>query len=73
MDIATHKQKFDEVIKRYDLAEKAEEIANYLTRHKEINSSEFANLFAMDDADARIFLSFIRKGIEFREKHLRND
>lgn len=77
MDIAEHKKKFDLVVKKYNLTSdtKAEEIATFLTSKKngeKISSEEFATLFAMDEADAKVFLSFIEKGLEFRNSSLKN-
>lgn len=75
MNTAEHKKEFDKIIKKYNLNEeqKAEEISTYLTKHhgKIVSVEEFANLFAMTKDEAKIFLSFIEKGIRFREKNLR--
>ncbi len=70
MDIEKLKAEFGRVIEKYDLAEKAEEIANFLLKKNEITAEEFATFFAMTEDDADIFLTFIEKGIRFRENHL---
>ncbi|MDA3856070.1 MAG: hypothetical protein PF569_07450 [Candidatus Woesearchaeota archaeon] len=74
MDLDEHKKLFEEVVKKYNLfeKEKAEEIAKYLTKLKinKFDIEEFANLFAMKKEDAQIFLSFIDKGLKFKEDHL---
>ena len=71
MDLNTHRQEFEKVVVKYQFndKDKAEEIAKYLTRNLniQISSKEFAILFAMQEEDAVIFLSFIQKGLEFRE------
>lgn len=71
MDLKKHKQEFERVVKKYNLSsqEKASEIANFLTKN-EIDLEEFSTLFNMEKKDAIIFLSFIQKGVEFKEQHL---
>lgn len=79
LSVEEHCKKFLEIRKKYNLEdpEKAEEIATFLTRkdnnekHK-ITSKEFSKLFSMTEEDAFIFLSFIEKGINFKEKHFVN-
>ena len=67
-----HKEEFDRIIKKYDLdsEDKAGEIADFLTKNhgKQVSAKEFAELFAMDEHDSVIFLSWIQKGIDFKEK-----
>ncbi len=72
MDIAKHNEEFLKIIDKYGLAEerKAEEIAHFLTRKKEISAKEFSELFAMTQEEAAIFVSFIEKGIRFKESHI---
>jgi len=69
MDIAQHKQEFDRIIEQYSLDEKADEVSEFLVG-KSTTAKEFATLFAMKEKDAEIFLSFVHKGIRFKEKHL---
>ena len=71
MDTKQHKEEFDRIITEYSLAKKADDISDYLTKHKNITPKEFASLFVMDEKDALIFLTFIEKGIKFREKNLK--
>jgi len=72
MDIKKHKEEFDKIIDKYNLGseEKAEEIAKFLTDSKkdQVSAKEFATLFGMEVSGAVTFLSFIEKGIKFREK-----
>ncbi len=70
MDIKKHKSQFDSIVKKYGLfdEDKATEVANFLTKEKKVNSEEFAKLFAMKEDEARIFLSFIEKGLQFRKE-----
>ena len=74
MDLAEHKEKFDQIIKKYDLfrEETASTIADFLTgNHKEsISVKEFAKQFNMEESDAKIFLDFIAIGLRFKETHL---
>jgi len=75
-DIKAHKQAFDDIIKRYNLSDdqKAGEVADFLTKQKEtvVSIEEFSKYFAMEEDDARIFLSFIMRGIRFKEDNLDN-
>lgn len=74
MDLAEHKEKFDQIIKKYDLfrEETAGSIADFLTgNHKEfISVKDFAQQFNMEEFDAKIFLDFINIGLRFKETHL---
>lgn len=74
MNLEDHKKLFEEVVKKYKLFEKdkSDEIAKYLTKSRinRLELKEFAQLFAMNIEDAKIFLSFIEKGIDFKEKHI---
>ena len=73
MDLDEHKKKFQEVVKRYNLdrEDTAREISLYLTQTPKISVSNFSEEFNIDLDDAKIFLSFIVKGIEFKEKNLK--
>ena len=73
MDIAEHKKKFEKVIEKYNLADKAEEVAKYILKHQDVSVKEFSTLFAMEEEDAKVFLSFIDVGIKFKEKHIDNN
>ncbi len=70
--IKKHKEAFDKIIQKYGLDEesKASEIADFLTGRDKISAREFAELFAMDEHDAVIFLSWIHKGIRFKEENI---
>ncbi|MGM5485217.1 MAG: hypothetical protein ACQEP1_05085 [Nanobdellota archaeon] len=70
MDINEHKKKFDEVIRKYGLEEKADEIADYVLKKGNVEVDEFAKLFNIEVEDAKILLSFIEKGINFRSNKL---
>ena len=72
MDIYEHKQKFEEVVKKYNLSseEKSQEIAHYITKNKRVSVKEFATLFAMNQKEAQVFLSFVEKGLKFKEKYV---
>jgi len=69
-----HKELFEKIVIKYGLheKEKAEEIAKFLTKSHEggISFKEFASLFAMDENDTKVFLSFIQKGLEFKENNI---
>lgn len=72
MEIFEHKKKFDEIVKKYGLNEsdKAKEIADYLIKTQKINMKEFSTLFVISEDDAKIFLSFLRKGLDFKEEYI---
>ncbi len=69
-----HKKDFQEIIEKYNLSgkDKAEEIARFLTKSENsvVDSHEFAILFSMTETEAETFLSFISKGIQFKEEHI---
>ena len=71
MELKQHKQEFDKIISKYNLSDqdKAEKIATFLTDSKKesVSPKEFAKLFKMEVEEATIFLSFIEKGIQFKE------
>ena len=74
MDIQQHRQEFERIAEKYGLKneKKADEIAEFLTTHKSgpLSVAEFAKLFAMEEEDARIFLTFIDRGLRFKEQHI---
>ena len=70
MDIKQHAKQFKKIINKYNLDAKAEEISHFLTKQNSVSAKEFAKLFAMTEKEAVIFLSFIERGIKFREKNL---
>lgn len=74
MDIKNHKNKFEKIVEKYNLKDesKAGEIANFLTkaRQEKVSAKEFSKLFNMDEEDAVVFLSFIQRGLEFKENHI---
>jgi hypothetical protein len=75
MDIREHHKRFMEIIEKYGLSEekKADEIARFLSSGSRMLSvAEFAKLFGMTEEEAKIFLSFIEKGMAFR-KHASGD
>ena len=47
MEIRQHKQEFDRIIKKYNLAEKADEIADFLMSGKKVPVEEFADKYKM--------------------------
>ncbi len=72
-DLEKHKLEFDKIIKKYNLFEehKAKQIATFLTKdNNKVDSLQFAKLFNMSNNEAKLFLSFIHKGIKFKEQHL---
>jgi hypothetical protein len=80
ISIEEHCKKFLEIREKYNLSdtEKAEEIAKFLTTHKEdkeqkITIKEFSKLFNINEEDSFIFLTFIEKGLMFKEKHMKKD
>ncbi len=74
MDIENHIKEYKKIIKRYSLDEekKAEEIAAFLTEHhrKKVTPKEFSEMFNMSEQEAKLFLSFIEVGLNFKKKHI---
>ncbi|MEA2037829.1 MAG: hypothetical protein U9O94_10065 [Nanoarchaeota archaeon] len=74
MDISKHVEEYQKIIKKYNLnsEKKAEEIAEFLTKDsgKNVSPKEFSKLFEMSEKEAEIFLSFIEKGIKFKEDNI---
>lgn len=76
MNLEEHKKEFEKIVKKYKLfkKEKAEEIANFLTKSKKNNTispKEFQTLFAINtEEEAKIFLTFIDKGLTFKKEHI---
>lgn len=69
MDIQEHANKFKEIVQKYKLEEKAGEIADHLTKSKEhISAKEFATLHNMTEEEATTFLTFIERGIQWKEE-----
>lgn len=74
MDIEEHYNRYNEIIKKYNLAdeEKAETIANFLTSGKgTVTAKKFAELIGMTEEEASIFLSFIQRGVEFKQNNMK--
>jgi hypothetical protein len=75
-DIKKLKNDFEKIVKKYELnnQKKTNKIVQYLTDQNKttITNEEFAKIFNMDEKDAIIFLKFIEKGIQFKEKHIDN-
>ena len=69
-----HREEFKKIISKYNLMtqDKAEGIAKFLIGSESGNVSvkDFAEKYLMDEHEAYIFLSFIHKGIKFKEDHL---
>lgn len=76
MDAETHYKEFMRVIEKYNLsdADKADRIAHFLTNNQRetISVNDFAKIFALDEDDALIFLSYIEKGIILKRKYIDN-
>jgi len=69
MDVKKHYEKFIEIIKKYNLdsEQKANEIADYLQKNKILSLEEFSKDFVIPLDEAKIFLDFIKKGLEFKK------
>jgi hypothetical protein len=72
MELHKLRQEFDKIIKKYNLTEptKAEKISKFLTSSKKIDNKEFAKIFEMELFDAEIFITFIMKGIRYKERNI---
>ena len=72
MEIEEHHKQFKEIITKYNLSDelKADKISHYLTNidKQNVSANDFANKFSIKEEEAKIFLSFIEKGLKFKEK-----
>jgi hypothetical protein len=73
-DIKKHKDLFEAIAEKYHLKneQKAGEIADFLTTHPAGKTSvkAFSEKFGMSETEALVFLSFIDKGLRFKEMHM---
>ena len=71
MDIEDHHKQFELIAEKYGLKneEKAGEIADFLVAHPggKVAAHEFAEQFGLPEKDALVFLTFIDKGLRFKE------
>ncbi|MFW5746418.1 MAG: hypothetical protein ACOCWQ_02595 [Nanoarchaeota archaeon] len=69
MDAQEHHRRFREIIEKYNLEDQADRIAAMLTDTSQatISSEEFSREHAMTKEDAAVFLSFIRRALDFHE------
>lgn len=71
-NLDNHKKEFERIIQENNLntEEKASQIANYVTGKQTISAEEFSAEFGIPLEDSKTFLSFIKKGISFKEEHV---
>lgn len=73
-DLIKHKEDFERIINKYSLKEesRAMKIANYLTENGRdgIDLDDFSKTFEIEKNDARVLISFIVKGIKFKEDYI---
>lgn len=71
-NLTQHKQKFQKIVKKYNLDQpkKAEKISKYLTSEKNITLKNFSEKFSIPESESEIFLTFIHKGIQFKEQSI---
>lgn len=74
MEIEDHYNQFKEIVQKYGLDHEktAEQISHFLTKsdRSSVSAHEFSTLFGMDDEEAILFLSFIDKGLRFKEQNM---
>lgn len=74
MDTEQHYKEFMDIIRKYglDSSDKADEIAHLLTDAKKgsMTPKEFSVHFGMTEHEAAVFLSWIEKGLNFKEKNI---
>lgn len=71
MELEEHKEKFQQIIKKYGFSDeiKAQEITDFLLSNNQgVSLDEFSKRFSIPKDEAKVFLSFIVKGIEFKEE-----
>ena len=69
MNVEEHAKAFREIISRHKLEDKAEEISEYLIKSKGLKVGEFASKYNLNDEEAFIILTFVEKGIKWRESN----
>ena len=71
MNIEEHHKQFETIAAKYGLKteEKAGEIADFLVSHPagKVSAKAFAEQFGMSEDEAILFLSFVDKGLRFKE------
>lgn len=74
LEIKKHYEEFMKIIDKYNLSDeqKSEDIAEILTSGKKayLSPDDFAKEFKMTLREAEIFLTFIERGIHFKENVL---
>lgn len=74
MEIEELHKRFRDIIEKYGLDDEksAEDISQFLTNstREGVNAKDFASLFGMTEDEAKLFLSFIDKGLRFKEDSL---
>lgn len=69
MNVEEHAKAFREIIEKHKLEDKAEEIAKFLISTQGIKVGEFAKKYGLNDEEAFIILTFVEKGIKWRESN----
>ncbi len=70
MDILKEKEEFLKIVKKYNLEEKAGQIAQFIASGKTIKVEDFAKKYDITHEESKLFLNFISKGIQYKEAHI---
>ncbi|MBN1274969.1 hypothetical protein JXA12_01630 [Candidatus Woesearchaeota archaeon] len=72
MDLEEHHHQFEAIAERHGLKneEQAGRIADFLVSHPagKVSAPEFSEEFGMSEEEAVVFLSFIDRGLRFKER-----
>ncbi|MCF7798326.1 hypothetical protein K9M74_00315 [Candidatus Woesearchaeota archaeon] len=70
-ELLNHKKDFERIVTTYNLDDEvtAGKIADFMFSHPQglVSVSDFAEEFSLPEKEAHIFLSFILKGLQFKE------
>jgi len=75
MELVKMKQRFDEIVEKYDLREDgaADQVADWLTSGEwSVTVKRVAQRWKMEEVDAMDFLAWIAKGLEFQKQNAEN-
>ena len=67
MDIEEHHKAFLKIIEKYHLKDHADRLADYITHSDNSSIDRFSKEFDVPIDEATMFISFIEKGLSFKE------
>ena len=72
MDLLEHKKEFDRIVKENNFFDenKAKNLAQFLTKQNQISIKDFSKKFNLSEKDSKLFLTFVHKGIQFKQEYI---